>query len=59
MGELKNREHFSTTLLIWHAEEVRKMATNTKRSITSLIEEAMDDFFNKHGIKKEEATNNK
>jgi len=52
MGDLKNREKFGTTLLKWHAESVRQMSVDTKRSISSLIEEAIDDFFNKYEIEK-------
>lgn len=52
MGDLKNREQFSTTLLKWHAEEIRNLSTVTKRSITSLIEEAIDDFLIKCDIEK-------
>ena len=52
MGELKNREQFSTTLLKWQASAVRQLSTDTKRSISSFIEEAMDDLLNKYGIEK-------
>jgi len=57
VGELKNREQFSTTLLKWQAEEVRKLSAITKRSISSFIEEAMDDLFIKYGIEKEKEPN--
>ena len=57
MGELKHREHFSTTLLKWQAESIRQLSVDTKIPITRLIEESLDYLFDKYGIEKPKEPN--
>lgn len=57
MGDLKNREKFGTTLLKWQAESVRQLSVDTKRSISSFIEEAINDLLIKYGIEKQKEPN--
>jgi len=55
MGELKHRGHFNTTVPNEQIDTMRKMSADTGRPISRLTEEALNDFFNKYGVKKEPA----
>jgi len=52
MGDLKNREKVGTTLLKWHAASIRQLSACTKRSISSFMDEAIDDLLKKRKYRK-------
>lgn len=54
MGELKNREHYTTTIPKEQIKTIDELAKRTHIAKSKLAEEAYDDLFIKYGINKKE-----
>jgi len=48
MGNLKNRERFSSTLPIELSEKLKEYSKNTMAPISKIIEKAIEEYLNKN-----------